>query len=58
MNVLFIKHLCVGCMVYEIPRLSVFGYCPYSVTYPDIIFVLNNILISVVMNTKLKLTCR
>ena len=24
----------VGIMVSEIPRVSVFGYCPYSVTFP------------------------
>ena len=34
MNILFIKHFFVGCMVSEIPRVSVFGYCPYSVTFP------------------------
>ena len=28
MNVLFIKHLFVGFMVSEIPRVSVFGYFP------------------------------
>ena len=34
MNVLFIKHFFVGFMVSEIPRVSVFGHCPYSVTFP------------------------
>ena len=34
MNILLIKHFCVGFMVSEIPRVSVFGYCPYSVTFP------------------------
>ena len=29
---LFIKHFFVGSMVSEIPRVSVFGHCPYSVT--------------------------
>ena len=33
---LLIKHFCVGFMVYEIPRVSVFGHCPYSVTSPYI----------------------
>ena len=33
MNILFIKHFFVGFMVSEIPR-SVFGHCPYSVTFP------------------------
>ena len=32
MNVLFLTYFCVGCMVSEKLRLSVFGYCPYSVT--------------------------
>ena len=32
MNILFIKYFFVGCMVSEIPRVSVFGHCPYSVT--------------------------
>ena len=34
MNMLFIKYFFVGFMVSEIPRVSVFGYCPYSVTFP------------------------
>ena len=34
MNILFIKHFIVGFMVSEIPRVSVFGHCPYSVTFP------------------------
>ena len=34
MNILFIKHFFVGFMVSEIPRVSVFGHCPYSVTFP------------------------
>ena len=33
MNILYITILFVGCMVY-IPRVSVFGHCPYSVTFP------------------------
>ena len=32
MNMLLIKTIFVGFMVYEIPRVSVFGHCPYSVT--------------------------
>ena len=32
MNILFIKHVFVGFMVSEIPRMSVFGHCPYSGT--------------------------
>ena len=34
MNILFIKHFFVGFMVSEIPRMSVFGHCPYSVILP------------------------
>ena len=34
MNILFNKHFFVGFMVSEIPRVSVFGHCPYSVTFP------------------------
>ena len=34
MNILFIKHFFVGFMVSEIPRVSVIGHCPYSVTFP------------------------
>ena len=34
MNILFIKPFFVGFMVSEILRVSVFGYCPYSVTFP------------------------
>ena len=31
MNILFIKHFFVGFIVSEIPRVSVFGHCPYYV---------------------------
>ena len=34
MNILFIKHFFVEFMVSDIPRVSVFGHCPYSVTFP------------------------
>ena len=34
MNILFIKHFFVGCMVSKIPRVSDFGLCPYSVIFP------------------------
>ena len=34
MNILFIKHFFLGFIVYEIPRVSVFGHCPYLVTFP------------------------
>ena len=33
MNILFIKHIFVGFVVSEIHRVSVFGNCPYSVTF-------------------------
>ena len=45
MNILFIKHIFIGFMVSEIQRVSVFGHCPYSVTFPYIIlfsFINNN----------------
>ena len=34
MNILFNTNFFVGFMVFEIPRVSVFGHCPYSVTFP------------------------
>ena len=34
MNILFINNYFMGFMVSEIPRVSVFGYCPYTVTFP------------------------
>ena len=34
MKILFINIFFVGFMVSEIPRVSVFGHCPYSVTFP------------------------
>ena len=36
MNILLIKHFIVGFIVFEIRRVSVFGHCPYSVTFPYI----------------------
>ena len=33
MNILFIKHLFVGFMVSEIPKVSVFGYFPLPIRY-------------------------
>ena len=30
MNILLIKHFVLGFMVSEIPRVSVFGHCPYT----------------------------
>ena len=52
MNILFIKHFFVGFMVSEIPRVSVFGHCPYSVTFPYIcgdynINLINNTVLSI-----------
>ena len=40
MNILFIKHFFVGFMVSEIPRVSVFGHCPYSVTFPYVVYII------------------
>ena len=37
MNILLNKHFFVGFMVSEIPRVSVFGHCPYSVTFPYVV---------------------
>ena len=34
MNIVFIKYFFVGFMVSEIQRVSVFGHCPSSVTFP------------------------
>ena len=36
MNILFITIFFVGFIVSEIPRVSVFGHCLYSVTFPYI----------------------
>ena len=36
MNILLITIFFVGFMVSEILRVSVFGHCPYSVTFPYI----------------------
>ena len=33
MNILLIKHFIVGLMVSYLPRVSVFGHCPYYVTF-------------------------
>ena len=30
MNILFIKHFFIGCMVYDIPIVSVFGHCTFG----------------------------
>ena len=40
MNIFFINIFFVGFMVSEIPRVSVFGHCPYTVTSPIIIYVM------------------
>ena len=42
MNMLFIKHFFVSCMVSEIPRVSVLVHFPYSVTFPYIEYPYNN----------------
>ena len=41
MNILLMKHFVVGFMVSEIPRVSVFGHCPYSITFPYTYFSIN-----------------
>ena len=40
MNILFIKHFFVRLMVSDIPRVSVFGQCPYSVTFPILFYII------------------
>ena len=45
MNILFFKHFFIGFMVSEIPRVSVFGHCPYSVTFPIYICLLTIVFI-------------
>ena len=37
MNILFMNIFFVGFMVSEIPRVSVFGHCPYPVTSPYVV---------------------
>ena len=37
MNILLIQYFSVGFMDSEILRVSVFGYCPYSVTFPYVL---------------------
>ena len=37
MNIVLIIYFLVGFMVSEIPRVSVFGHSPYSVTFPYMI---------------------
>ena len=59
MNILFIKHFFVRFMVSQIPRVSVFGHCPYSVTciyiaQYSVYHILNNIYIYIyiyILNT-------
>ena len=41
MNMLFIQHFFVGCIVTEIPRVSLYGHYPYSVTYPYVYIIIN-----------------
>ena len=41
MNMLFIRHFVVVFMVSEIPRVSVFWHCPYSVTLPYLLVYLH-----------------
>ena len=38
MNILFIKYFFVGFMVSEIPRVSVYGHCRYTVTFPTYLY--------------------
>ena len=38
MNILFINIFCIGFIVSEIPRVPVFGHCPYSLTLPSLTY--------------------
>ena len=53
MNILFIKHFVVGFVVSEIPKVSVFGHCPYSVTFPYVaiqsLYIIRYILYSILI---------
>ena len=54
MNILLIKNVFVGFMVSDIPRVSVFGHCPYSVTFPcrllsPIIITIHNVLMRIIL---------
>ena len=40
MNILLIKYFFVGIMVSDIPKVSVFGHCQYSVTFPYIYIII------------------
>ena len=40
MNILLINILFVRFIVSEIPRVSVFGHCPYSVTFPYLLLII------------------
>ena len=53
MNILFIKYFCVGFMVSEIPRVSIFGYFSlhiYSYIYIYIYTTNTRIYIIIIMN--------
>ena len=43
MNILFTNIFFVGFMVFEIPRVSIFGHSPYSVTFLYVLYHVNNI---------------
>ena len=41
MKIVFINNFFVRFMVSEIPRMSVFVHCPYSLTFPYIAYICN-----------------
>ena len=45
MNIFFVEF-----MVYEIQRVSVFGHCPYSVTFP---YMINDYVFSFIFNNNI-----
>ena len=57
MNILFIKHFFVGFMVSEIPKVSVFGYCPYFVTFPYITSGVNIAILIILLIYSISLMC-
>ena len=49
MNILFITIFFVGFIVSEIPRVSVFGHCPYSVTFPYLTYIINKLITNLII---------
>ena len=56
MNIVFKKHFFIRFMISEIPRVSVFGHCPYSVTFPYICTYVYNYFVPWPISTIVSLT--